>query len=110
LNRILLTLCVLLFAAISGPSLRAEIVSAKTAKVAIANSDVADAIQGRLVDQGMSAAAATDLIHQMSADEITYFGKEAERNQAGGDLGSALIFVLVVAALVVLIVYLVERT
>lgn len=105
-----LILFVLFFAAMSSPRLSAEIVSANTAKAAIANSDASDSIHGKLVAQGMSPAAATDLVQQMSADEITYFSQETDRNQAGGDLGGFIIFALVVTSLVLLIVYLAQRT
>lgn len=101
-------LILLVFAA--SASVTAEIVTKKSDRTVAAASQAAQAIQSKFVSQGMSGIEASNLVNQMSAEEISYYGENTDRMQVAGDSGAGvLIFILVVAVLVYLIVFLGRR-
>ncbi len=86
--------------------LRADIVSGKTEKDVAQESGAAQAVAAQIAASGASADAAAAVVQEMPPAEMAYFGSKVERVQPAGSL---LVTILIVAAVVILVLYLTDN-
>jgi len=86
--------------------LRADIVSGKTEKDVAQETGAAQAVAAQLAAAGASADAAAAVVQAMPPAEMAYFGSNVERVQPAGSL---LVTIIVVAAIVLLVLYLTDN-
>jgi len=65
-------------------------------------------VRQRLLDYGLSPEEAMARVSRLSDEQINQLAAHTDSLQAGGDMGSALVAVVVICLLVVLLIYLLE--
>jgi hypothetical protein len=101
-------LCAALSLVVAVSPLRADIVSGKAEKRAASEAGVDRTVEAQLAAAGASAGTAAVVVQGMTPADLAYYGANPESVQAAGHHG-AIIWILVVAAIVILILYLTDN-